>query len=59
VSCLEAFEMLPYEFINKNWIVSPRAHRVYRVAAYLSIALFLGLASLLFEGGIPASIAPS
>jgi len=50
--------MLKYEYINKEWIVSPTALRVYRVSAYLSIALLLGWWIVLFEGGIPAPIAP-
>ncbi len=50
--------MQPYESINKEWIVSPRARRVYRAAAYASIALFLGFVWVVLEGGIPASLAP-
>jgi hypothetical protein len=53
--------MLRYDYIPKELIVSPTAHRVYRVSAYISIALFLGLVSLLFllfGSGIPAPIAP-
>ena len=49
--------MLKYEYINKQWIVSPTARRVYRISACLSIALFCGVFALLFEG-IPSSYAP-
>ena len=39
---------------KQAWFVSPTARRVYRVSAGLSIALFCGVFTLLFEG-IPAS----
>jgi hypothetical protein len=42
--------MQPYEFINKEWIVSATALRVYRAAAYLSIMLFLFWCYTIFEG---------
>lgn len=32
--------MLRYYYINREWIVSESAQRVYRVAAYLSLMLF-------------------
>jgi hypothetical protein len=47
--------MVKYEYISKEWIVSLRARRVYRVSAALSIALF---SAILFVGGIPLAIAP-
>lgn len=50
--------MLKYEYINKEWIVSPTAGRVYRASATLSVALFFGWCALLFVGGIPSTIAP-
>jgi hypothetical protein len=31
--------MLRYELINKEWIVSPKARRVYRTSAVVSLAL--------------------
>jgi hypothetical protein len=34
--------MVKYEYINKEWIVSLTARRVYRVSAALSITLFFG-----------------
>jgi len=49
--------MLPYEYINKEWIVSPTAGRVYRASAALSVALFFGCCAILFVGGIPSTIA--
>lgn len=50
--------MLKYEYINKEWIVSSTARRVYRASAALSVALFLGWCAILFVGGIPSTIAP-
>jgi hypothetical protein len=50
--------MLKYEYINKEWIVSPTASRVYRASAALSVALFFGWWAILFVGGIPSAIAP-
>ncbi len=50
--------MLKYEYINKEWIVSPTAGRVYRASAALSVALFFGWWAILFAGGIPPTIAP-
>jgi hypothetical protein len=50
--------MLRYLDINKELIVSRRAHRVYRASAYTSIALFVGLISVLVEGGVPEPMAP-
>jgi len=49
--------MLRYEYINKEWIVSPAARRVYRASACLSIGLLLGWWIALFEGGIPSAFA--
>ena len=49
--------MLKYEYINRQWIMSPTACRVYRISAGLSIALFCGVFTLLFEG-VPVSNAP-
>jgi|SRR5689334_5283903 hypothetical protein len=50
--------MVKYEYISKEWIVSLRARRVYRVSAALSIALFFGWWAIMFVGGIPPAIAP-
>lgn len=50
--------MLIYEYINRKWIVSPTARRVYRLSATLSVALFFGLWAVAFEGGISETIAP-
>jgi hypothetical protein len=49
--------MLKYEFINKEWIVSPTAGRVYRASAALSVALFFGGWAIWSVGGIPSTIA--
>ncbi len=50
--------MLRYEYINRAWIVSGTARRVYRLSASLSVALFFGLWIVAFEGRIPEAIAP-
>jgi hypothetical protein len=50
--------MLKYEYINKEWIVSPMARRVYRVSACLSIALLLWWWIVLYLGGVPSLLAP-
>ena len=50
--------MLKFELINKEWIVSPTARRVYRISASLSVALFFGFWAVLFAGGVPETIAP-
>ncbi|HET7890467.1 MAG TPA: hypothetical protein VFL34_03040 [Candidatus Sulfotelmatobacter sp.] len=50
--------MVSYEYISKNWIVSPAASRVYRVSAALSVGLFFGCWALLSGNGIPLTIAP-
>ena len=49
--------MLKYEYINKEWIVSATAKRVYRVSACLSIALFCLWCYAIFEN-VPAALAP-
>jgi len=49
--------MLPYEFINKEWIVLATARTVYRTAAYLSIMLFVLWCYTLSEG-VPRAFAP-
>ncbi len=50
--------MLRYYYINKEWIISRTAQRVYRIAAILSIALFLALFGLRLVGHIPEDIFP-
>lgn len=40
-SLLRGIRMLRYYYINKEWIVSRTARQVYRMAASLSLALFL------------------
>jgi len=44
---IEAFRMLRYEFLNKEWIVSPPARLVYRTAAIVSLTLFPSLMAVL------------
>jgi hypothetical protein len=48
--------MLRYYYINKEWIVSSTARRIYRTAAALSLGLFLGLWGMQLGGGIPLDI---
>jgi len=49
--------MLSYEYINKEWIVSRAARRVYRLAAILSLVLFLIMAAQLV-GEVPSVLGP-
>jgi hypothetical protein len=49
--------MLSYYYINKEWMISATARRVYRVAAYLSLALFL-LLIFLRSAHAPENIFP-
>jgi len=51
--------MLKYEYIKKEWIVSPTARRVYRASATLSVALFFGWWAILVVGRIPETVAPA
>jgi hypothetical protein len=46
--------MIKYEYINKEWIVSPTARRVYRTAAVVSLTIYFTLAAILMNGPIPA-----
>jgi hypothetical protein len=50
--------MLRNYYINKECMVSQTARRVYRLAAALSLALFLFLIVAQFKGGIPDSLVP-
>ena len=45
-------------YINKEWILSRTARRIYRVAASLSLALFFFILAVRFMGGVPASLVP-
>ena len=49
--------MLTYDYINREWIVSATAYRVYRLSAYLSIMLFLVWTYTIVEG-VPPAYAP-
>jgi hypothetical protein len=49
--------MLSYDYINKEWIVSRAALRVYRVAAILSLVLFLIMAAEIV-GEVPSVLGP-
>ena len=50
--------MLRYYYINKEWILSPVARRIYRIAAVLSLLLFFGLCALKFGVVIPPNLFP-
>lgn len=45
--------MHQYEYLKREWIVSPAARRVYRTAALVSLALYPSLAALIVNGPIP------
>ena len=49
--------MLSYEYINKEWIISRTARRVYRLAAILSLVLFLIMVAQLV-GEVPSVLGP-
>jgi len=55
--CTPRIRMLKYEYLKKEWIVSPSARRIYRISASLSLALFFGMWLTFFEGGIPELMA--
>jgi len=50
--------MLRYEFLNKEWIVSPTARLVYRTAAIVSLTLFPSLMTVLFLAPIRPFLKP-
>ena len=50
--------MLRYYYINKEWMVSRTAQRIYRVAASFSLALFFILMAVRFAGEIPEVLFP-
>jgi len=50
--------MLRYYYINKEWMVSGRARRIYRVAAGLSVALFFMLIAVHLAREIPENVLP-
>src|SRR5581483_10512080 len=45
-------------YINRSWIVSATARRVYRLAASLSLILFLLFVEVTLTGTIPHSLVP-
>jgi hypothetical protein len=50
--------MLKYEYINKEWIISSVARRVYRTAAVTSLALYPILVALMLRE-IPGILVPA
>jgi hypothetical protein len=50
--------MLRYYYINRGWIVSSAARRVYRVAASLSLALFFVILEVRLTEAIPDALIP-
>jgi hypothetical protein len=49
--------MQPYDYVNKEWIVSSRARRVYRLAAILSLTLYPILTAQIV-GEVPKNLGP-
>jgi hypothetical protein len=45
--------MLRYEYINREWIVSPTARKIYRISAGVSLALLVLWWVSIFEGISP------
>jgi hypothetical protein len=45
--------MQSFEYINKDWIVSPKARRIYRAAAAISLTLYLCIAAIILRQPIP------
>jgi hypothetical protein len=50
--------MLRNYYINKEWMVSCTAQRIYRIAATLSLGLFFFLIVVRLRGGIPETLVP-
>ncbi len=53
--------MLRYEYIKREWIVSPAARRIYRMSAGISVAFFMFWMVLTVKGaisGIPDVLMP-
>jgi hypothetical protein len=50
--------MLRYYYINKEWILSPTARRIYRISAALSLMLFLILWAVRMHVPIPSGSLP-
>jgi hypothetical protein len=50
--------MLRHYYINKEWMLSGTAQRIYRIAASLSLVLFFMLVALRLVGGIPNAFLP-
>lgn len=45
--------MHQYQFLSKQWIVSPTARHVYRAAAVVSLTLYVSLAAMILGGPTP------
>jgi hypothetical protein len=50
--------MFRHYYINKEWIISATARRIYRIAAGFSLVLLLIRIALQFPGTIPDSLFP-
>ena len=50
--------MLRNYYINKEWMLSGTAQRIYRIAASLSMVLFFMMVALRLVGGIPEALLP-
>jgi hypothetical protein len=58
LNAFRGLRMLRYYYINKEWIVSPTARRIYQIAACLSLALFFMLVIVRVTGAIPEALVP-
>lgn len=45
--------MEPYQYVKKEWIVSPGAQHVYRAAAVISLMVYPLLVALIYNGPLP------
>ena len=45
--------MNPHQYVKKEWIVSPAALRIFRVAALISLTLYVSLGWVLVNGATP------
>jgi len=50
--------MLRYYYINKEWILSATARRIYRISASLSLMLFLILWAVKMHVPVPPGVLP-
>ncbi|HKS95323.1 MAG TPA: hypothetical protein VJV74_04225, partial [Terriglobia bacterium] len=51
--------MLTHHYISEEWMLSTRARQVYRLSAFGTLALFVGLLALILVGPLPAAATPA